>query len=195
MLIVGIGMYLLFSALTRYVQTPADATYGFGLPGVLAGASLIPFSVLGFVAGKIAPAALKKFSERWVYSVAALSVIVAALLFALFPDSLLAVLLSMSVLGFGVGGVSAVMPRLVLNGVPKLETASVLSINQIVRSIGFSIGSALAGLLLAAATDSAELHPAQSGYATAAYSVVPFVLLSIAVAVATRQRKAPAGAK
>lgn len=37
------------------------------------------------------------------------------------------------------------MPKLVLVDVPQGETASVLSINQIVRSIGFNIGSALAG--------------------------------------------------
>lgn len=187
MLIVGIGMYLLFSALTRYVQTPADASYGFGLPGVIAGASLIPFSVLGFVAGRIAPSALKRFSERWVYSTAALSVIVAALLFALAPDSLAAVLMSMTVLGFGVGGVSAVMPRLVLAGVPKPETASVLSINQIVRSIGFSIGSALAGLILATATTGEDLVPAQHGYVAAALWVLPFVGVSIAVATIWRR--------
>lgn len=191
MLIVGIGMYLLFSALTRYVQTPADAPYGFALPGVLAGASLIPFSVLGFVAGKIAPAALRKFSEQRVYSTAAFSVVVAALVFALLPNSLIAVLLSMTVLGFGVGGVSAVMPRLVLTGVPTPETASVLSINQIVRSIGFSIGSALAGLALAASTADGNLNPAQSSYASAAYWVIPFVALSIAVTVVSRRRPAP----
>jgi len=42
------------------------------------------------------------------------------------------------------------MPKLVLVGVPPGETASVLSINQIARSIGMSIGCALAGFPLAA---------------------------------------------
>jgi predicted MFS family arabinose efflux permease len=192
MLIVGVGMYLLFSSLTRYVQTPQDASYGFGLPGVLAGASLIPFSVLGFVAGKVAPAALKKLSERWDYGAAAVSVIVAGLLFALVPDSLTVVLLSMTVLGFGVGGVSAVMPRLVLTGVPTSETASVLSINQIMRSIGFSIGSALAGLILATSTAPGDLIPAQSGYTTTAYWVIPFVAVSIVVATFGRRKRVAA---
>jgi hypothetical protein len=66
----------------------------------------------------------------------------------------------------------------ILAVVPKPETASVLSINQIVRSIGFSIGSALAGLLLAAATTQGALLPAEHGYVTAVLWVLPFLVIS-----------------
>jgi len=87
------------------------------------------------------------------------------------------VLIAMAVLGFGVGGVSAVMPRLVLGGVPPAETASVLTINQIVRSIGYSIGSAVAGVLLAAATAPGGLLPTEHGYIVAAlWSIVPLAV-------------------
>lgn len=179
MFVAGIGMYLLFSILTRYLQTPASADYGFGLPGVAAGASLIPFSILGFVAGRLAPRAIGRVSDRSVSLAAAGSVAIAAGLFAVAPGSLALVLVAMAVLGFGVGGISAVMPRLVLIGVPGPETASVLSINQIVRSIGFSIGSALAGLLLATATPAGSLLPARHGYTAAAL----WTLLPLAVGV------------
>ncbi|MFE4952320.1 hypothetical protein ACFQ9V_19615 [Leifsonia sp. NPDC056665] len=96
-------------------------------------------------------------------------------LLAVGAGSLALVLLAMTVLGFGVGGVSAVMPRLVLEGVPAPETASVLSINQIVRSVGFSIGSALAGLLLAAATPAGALLPPAGGYVAASLWVLPLL--------------------
>lgn len=181
MLVAGVGMYLLFSLLTRYVQTPAPAGYGFGLSGVLAGAALIPFSALGFAAGRLTPIGIARFSERWVYLASAVSVMIAAALFAAASGSLLAVLAAMAILGFGVGGVSAIMPRLVLADVPPAETASVLSINQIVRSIGFSIGSALAGLLLAVATPSGTLFPAEHGYAVAALWVLPLLAVSALV--------------
>lgn len=187
MLVAGIGMYLLFSLLTRYVQTPATVSYSFGLPGVLAGAALIPFSVLGFVAGKLAPKGVKRLSEGWVYTAAAVSVMAAAALFATAPGSLVAVLIAMAILGFGVGGVSAIMPTLVLVNVPQTETASVLSINQIVRSIGFSIGSALAGLLLAAATPPGALLPHQHGYVAAALWVLPLLAISAIVILIARR--------
>ncbi|WP_308468225.1 MFS transporter [Rathayibacter soli] len=187
MLVAGVGMYLLFSLLTRYVQTPVTVGYGFGLPGVLAGAALIPFSVLGFVAGKLTPISARRFSRKWVYLAAAFAVMIAAGLFALVSDSLPAVLLAMAILGFGVGGVSAIMPALVLVDVPQPETASVLSINQLVRSVGFSMGSALAGLLLAAATPAGSVFPSEQGYADAALWVIPLLAFSAVPIFLTRR--------
>jgi hypothetical protein len=73
------------------------------------------------------------------------------------------------------------MPRLVLDGVPQQETSSVLSINQIVRSVGFSIGSALAGLLLATATPTDALFPDEHGYTIAAIYVLPLLAVSAVV--------------
>lgn len=189
MLTSGVGMYLLFSLLTRYVQTPADAGYGFGLSGVLAGSALIPFSVLGFVAGRLTPWLAGHVPARWTFAIHAAFVVLAAVLFAIAPGSLIVTLMAMAVLGFGVGGVSAIMPRLVLDGVPRQETSSVLSINQIVRSVGFSIGSALAGLLLASATAAGALFPEEHGYPIAALWVLPLVLLSVVAVLFTPTRR------
>lgn len=175
MLVSGVGMYLIFSLLTRFLQTPAEAGYGFALPGVAAGAALIPFSALGFVAGRVAPRIGRRTGARAVFALSAAAVAAAAVLLAVGTGSLALVLLAMTVLGFGVGGVSAVMPRLVLEGVPAPETASVLSINQIVRSVGFSVGSALAGLLLAAATPAGALVPPAGGYVVASLWVLPLL--------------------
>lgn len=187
MLTSGIGMYLLFALLTRYVQTPTDAGYGFGLSGVLAGAALIPFSVLGFVAGRLTPWLTSRMSPRWTFVTCAAAVVLAAVLFAVTLGSLVSALAAMAVLGFGVGGVSAIMPRLVLDGVPQQETASVLSINQIVRSVGFSIGSAVAGLLLATATPATALFPDEHGYTIAALWVLPLVVVSVGVLLVARK--------
>jgi predicted MFS family arabinose efflux permease len=181
MLVAGVGMYLLFSLLTRYVQTPSDAGYGFGLSGVLAGAALIPFSALGFVAGRLTPRLAVRLSARGAFAIAAVSVVIAGVLFALVPGSLVVTLAAMALLGFGVGGASAIMPRLVLDGVPAQETASVLSFNQIVRTVGFSIGSALAGLLLATATPAGALLPREQGYTLAALAVLPLLVLAAAL--------------
>jgi predicted MFS family arabinose efflux permease len=189
MLTAGAGMYLLFSLLTRYVQTPSNAGYGFGLSGVLAGAALIPFSMLGFVAAKLTPWLTGRMPARWLFVSYAACVALAAALFTIMPDLLVAALAAMAVLGFGVGGASAIMPRLVLDGMPQHETSSILSINQIVRTVGFSIGSALAGMLLASATDGGALFPAQRGYTIAALFVVPLVALST-VAILVRSARA-----
>ena len=192
MLIAGVGLYLLFSLFTRYVQTPAGAPYGFALPGVAAGAALIPFSLLGFAAGKALPGLIKRIAEWWAYALSTVIALAAALLFALGVQSLVAVLAAIALLGFAVGGVSAVMPRLVLAGVPQAETASVLSINQIVRSIGFSAGSAVAGFLLADATPTGTALPAQSGYvAAASWALLPLAVSALIIATHRSARTPP----
>lgn len=110
----------------------------------------------------------------------------AAVVFALGTHSLIAVLVAMAMLGFGVGGVFATMPSLVLTGVPHTETASVLTINQIVRSIAFSVGSALAGLLLTTATSAGALLPTRQGYITAAlWALLPLGLSAVAILAGT----------
>lgn len=189
MLIAGVGLYLLFSLFTRYVQTPAGAPYGFALPGVAAGAVLIPFSLLGFVAGKALPGLINRIGEWWAYALSTVIAIAGALLFAVGVQSLVPVLAAIALLGFAVGGVSAVMPTLVLAGVSQAETASVLSINQIVRSIGFSAGSAVAGFLLAGATPSGTVLPSQSGYVTAAsWALLPLAVSALIIATHRRAR-------
>jgi len=174
----GVAMYLLFSLLTRYVQTPRAAGYGFGLSGVAAGAALIPFSVLGFVAGRLVPRSARRVGARGVFVLGLAAVGLAAVLLASAPGSLGVLLVAMGVLGLGVGGASAVVPRLVLVGVPAPETASVLSVNQVVRAVGFSLGSALAGGLLATATPSGALVPPQHAYVTASLWALPLVALA-----------------
>lgn len=180
----GIGMYLLFSDLTRYVQVPAGAPYGFALPGVAAGAALIPFSVLGFVAGRLVPRGSERLGARGVFALASALVVAAAALFAVGRGSLPVVLLAFAVLGFGVGGASAVMPRLVLDGTPQSETASVMAVNQIARAVGFAVGSALAGFLLARATPDGALLPSEGGYVAVALVSIAPVALGVAVLVA-----------
>ncbi|MFE9577853.1 MFS transporter [Nocardia sp. NPDC006044] len=189
-LVAGIGLYLLFSLFTRYVQTPAGANYGFALPGVAAGAALIPFSLLGFVAGKAVPRLVARIAERRTYALAVVIAGASVILFTAASGSLLAVLAAIALLGFGVGGVFAVMPKLVLVGVPPEETASVLSINQIARSIGMSIGSAVTGFLLAAGTPIGAVFPDRNGYLTAALWALPPLAASTLIIAANRPARA-----
>jgi predicted MFS family arabinose efflux permease len=90
------------------------------------------------------------------------------MLFALARTHLAEPVVAMGILGLGVGAFSAVMPAVILVATPKAETASAMSVNQVVRSVGFSIGSALGGLILAAYTGG--LFPRQAAYTAAAWA-------------------------
>ncbi|WP_202875509.1 MFS transporter [Kribbella speibonae] len=165
MLVGGVGMYLLFSLITRYVQTPAAAGYGFGLSSFQAGLVLVPFSLLGFVAGRLIPAL--RLGARSLLAASTAVVLAAFVLFAVARSHLVEPILAIGILGFGVGAFSAAMPVVILAVTPAAETASAMSVNAVVRSVGFSTGSALGGLILA--THTTGVFPRESGYGAAAW--------------------------
>ncbi|MFI6792132.1 hypothetical protein ACIBG4_32885 [Nonomuraea sp. NPDC050383] len=63
------------------------------------------------------------------------------------------------VLGCGVGGFSAAMTGVSLAVTTKSETSSAMSFNYVVRSVGYSLGSAIGGLILPRAPASATSSP------------------------------------
>ncbi|MEU4290287.1 MFS transporter [Kribbella sp. NPDC026596] len=182
MLTGGVGMYLLLSLITRYVQTPASAGYGFGLNTFQAGLVLVPFSVLGFVAGRILPGLRGRLGVRLLLAASTAVVLAAFVLFALARDRLAEPVIAISILGFGVGAFSAAMPAVILAATPSAETASAMSVNQVVRSVGFSIGSALGGLILGAYTT--DLFPRETGYTTAAWAGAATTAITLLVVAA-----------
>ena len=185
----GVGMYLLLTLITRYAQTPHGAGYGFGLGTFAAGLVLVPFSVLGFVAGKVTPAAGRRVGTSLALVGSALVVLAACALFALARSGLPEVLLAMAVLGFGVGGFFAAMPAIILAVTPHGETSSAMAVNQVVRSVGFSLGSAVGGLVLAAGTPAGAVFPDRGAYTTAAWIGAGAMAVSAVVSLAaTRSR-------
>jgi predicted MFS family arabinose efflux permease len=180
MLIGGSGMYLLLTLITRYAQTPRSAGYGFGLTTFVAGLVLIPFSVLGFVAGKLTPRVRTRIDAPWLLAGSAGVVAAGFVLFAVARWNPADLFVAMGVLGFGVGSFSAAMPGVILAVTPKSETSSAMSFNYVVRSVGYSLGSALGGLVLAAGTDTGRLFPDDSAYTTA--SLIGIAAMAITAA-------------
>jgi predicted MFS family arabinose efflux permease len=186
MLVGGAGTYLLLSLVTRYVQTPASVGYGFALSTFEAGLVLVPFSVLGYLAGRTAPRLQSQVTGTVMILVAAAAVATAAGIFAVARDPIWWPLLSMALLGYGAGTLAATMPTIILRTTPMAETASAMSVNQVVRGVGFSTGSALAGLLLARHTVAGSAFPTESGYTTAAWLCVALMVATVVVALALR---------
>jgi predicted MFS family arabinose efflux permease len=97
--------------------------------------------------------------------------------------------LAILVLGLGVGAVSAGMPTMILAATPSRETASAMSVNQVVRSVGFSLGSAIGGLVLSAHTLS-DGFPQQRGYTLAGVLGGLLALAAAAVVLTDTSRSA-----
>ncbi|HEY2877491.1 MFS transporter [Nocardioides sp.] len=179
MFVGGAAMYLLLTLATRYLQTPRTAGYGFGLDTFQAGLVLVPFSIAGFVAGRMTPPLVRRLSAARTVAASLGLVAFGFLVFCIGRSTLAGPVIAVAVLGVGVGAASAAMPAMILAATPADETASAMSVNQVVRSVGFSVGSALGGLILSAHTLRGGF-PTQGGYTTA--SILGAVL---AVAAAT----------
>ncbi|WP_406361314.1 MFS transporter [Streptomyces sp. NBC_01579] len=191
MFVGGIGMYLLLTLITRYAQTPHGAGYGygFGLTTFVAGLVLIPFSVLGFVAGKLTPRVRTRIADPLLLAGSAVVVGGGFALFAAARSDLAELFAAMGVLGFGVGGFSAAMPGVILAVTPKSETSSAMSFNYVVRSVGYSLGSAIGGLILAAGTGPGHLFPDDSAYTTAALVGIGAMAITTLTSLALARRR------
>lgn len=189
MFVAGIGMYLLLSLITRFVQTPLPAGYGFGASTFVAGLVLVPFSLAGFLTGRLQPR-LRRVLDAWaVLALSAVMVATGCVLFAIARSSLLECLVAMALLGVGVGTFFSSMPDVILAMTPAAETSSAMGANQVVRTVGFSVGSALAGLTLAAATTEGHVFPADRGYTVGGLIAAAMLLASALVAVFLLRRE------
>jgi len=191
MFVGGIGMYLLLTLITRYAQTPAISGYGFGLTTFVAGLVLVPFSALGFVAGKLMPVLRTRASGALLLAGSAVVIGGGFALFGAARSELAELFVAMGVLGLGVGGFAAAMPGVILDVTSQSETTSAMSFNYVVRSVGYSLGSAIGGLILAAGTRPADVFPQDSAFTTAALIGIGAMTITTLVSLALARRRAP----
>jgi MFS family permease len=163
-LLIGLANYLLLASVPLLAQTPVSSGYGFGASVVVAGLLLLPFSAASVLAARTARWLARHAGQRSLLPLGALTVAVAMVLFAVSRGSIAAVCLDMAVAGLGVGTAFAGLPALVVSTVPHTETGSAMSLNQVLRYVGFSLGSAATATVLEAATPAGSSVPAAGGY-------------------------------
>jgi predicted MFS family arabinose efflux permease len=177
--VLGIAMYMFLSAVSEFVQAPKSLGYGFSATVVVAGLCLVPFSVVSILGSRMLPFSTRLIGARNLLPVGSLVIAAGGLVFALFHAHLWAAFAMMAVLGLGFGLTYAAIPGMIVRAVPESETGSATGIYQVVRYIGFSLGSALAASLLASNTPAGSQLPDLAGYTT-----ITWVGIAICVAAA-----------
>ncbi len=160
----GIGMYLLMSLATRLVETPVSTGYGFGGAAVAAGLMLVPFSAGSVAANRIALALSRRTSPGLVLLLGSVALVAGMAVFSLARDGLWEIAVVMGVAGLGVGAVFAVVPGLIVQAVPPNETGSAMSFNQVLRYVGYGLGSTLSAVILQLRTPAGQALPSSAGY-------------------------------
>lgn len=165
-MVLGIAMYMNLTAVTEFVQLPSSGGFGFSASVVVAGLILVPMSALMLSSSRALPALLRYLGVRAVLTVGCLVVGASSTFFAIFHGSLWEAFVMMGVLGIGLGVTFAAIPGLIVRAVPQHETGSAMGFYQVVRYVGFSLGSALTAAVLSSHLSSTSGQPALGGYTT-----------------------------
>lgn len=187
-LLVGVGIYLVLTMLTRFVQTPPEAGYGFGSSVLVAGLVLVPFSVASVAAARLLPGLARVVGRRAVLPTGALVLASSMVIFLVGRSQLWVAFVVMGLVGLGSGMVFAAVATLLTRASSTEDTGSSLGLNQVVRQVGFSMGSALGGAILAAQTPPGSALPSLRGYETVAVVGLGVCLVAAAVAHLLRRR-------
>jgi predicted MFS family arabinose efflux permease len=180
--VLGVAMYTYLSCVTEFVQTPKASGYGFSASVVEAGLCLVPLSITSLVASRLLPRMAALVGARAVLPAGCLIVAGSGAFIALFHAAIWEAFLMMAIVGVGLGATFAAIPGLLVRSVPERETGSVMGFYQVVRYVGFSLGSALTAAILASHTERGGALPSEGGYTLALWVGVAICIAAAAVA-------------
>jgi MFS family permease len=189
----GFAMFAMSLVLPQLLQLPAATGYGLGRSMLVVGLVMAPS---GLVMMALAPVSARISRTRGPKTTLMLGAVVVAAGYALGIGLMSAtwhLVLVSSIIGAGIGLAYGAMPALVMGAVPVSETAAANSLNTLMRSIGTSVSSATAGLILARLTISfgPVTLPSQNGFRLVLGMGSAAALIALAVA-AFLPRHAPA---
>jgi predicted MFS family arabinose efflux permease len=181
-MLLGLALYVFLTVVTEFVQTPASQGFGFGASALTAGLCLLPFSILSLLSSRVMSALTRSLGTRTVLVFGAFAITSSGVFFALVHNALWQAFLTMGLLGIGFGFTFAAIPGLITRSVPAEEVGSAMGFYQVIRSIGFAVGSALVATILAGHEVPGSVFPDESGYTTALWLGAGACVLAAAVA-------------
>ncbi len=191
-LLTGVGMYGVLSLVNLYTQVPAGAGYGFHLSLTATGLVLLPMSLGSMLANRLASALVARFGPHRILPLGSLVITLDLTLLSQWRDGLPLLVLGTFLLGAGVGAAYAVMPLLIVRHVPQSETGSATSFNQVLRTVGGSIGSAAISAIMLAHTPAGADVPQNTAYTTALLVTAGAAFLGCLTAITLPPRRTPA---
>lgn len=151
-LIFGFALFAMSLVLPQLLQAPTSTGYGLGQSMLVVGLVLAPSGLVMMAVAPISAKITATAGPKVSLMIGAIIVAVGYGFNVFFMDSIWQLLVASSVIGAGVGIAYGAMPSLVMRAVPVNETAAANSLNTLMRSIGTSLSSALAGVVLAQMT-------------------------------------------
>ncbi|MGW1745950.1 MFS transporter [Streptomyces sp. NPDC002092] len=191
----GFGMFAMSLVLPQLLQLPEATGYGLGKSLLTAGLVMAPSGLVMMAIAPVSAALSKAKGPKASLMLGSLIVAAGYGLQILLMSEVWQFVLVSCVIGCGIGFTYGAMPALIMGAVPPSQSGAANSLNTLMRSIGTSTASAVAGVILSQmTTDLGGVPlPSENGFKTVLAVGGGAALLAFAVAsFIPRHRAAPA---
>ena len=189
-IISGIGMFMLFFAVTYYAEYPSPT--GLGLTSFAAGLTMGPAAVLMLVVGPGIGRAVTRAGPKPAMVFGGLIAIIASVLFILFRATSTNVTLDMAVAMVGIVSIIIPIVNMISVSLPRDSVATGLGLNTMMRNIGGAIGPVVATTIMSAYTVTLNVGPRQLAFPSSAafdyifYLTIATMVVAIILAAAAK---------
>ncbi|NUP20277.1 MAG: MFS transporter [Streptomyces sp.] len=190
----GFSMFAMSLVLPQLLQLPEQTGYGLGRSMLTVGLVLAPQGLVMMAMSAVSAGVTKAKGPKVTLLIGSLIVAAGYGLNIVLMSEVWHLILVSCVIGAGVGFTYGALPALIMGAVPESETAAANSLNTLMRSLGTSFASAIAGVVLAQMTTDFGGHalPSENGFKVVMAIGAGAALLAFAVAMLI-PRQRPAG--
>jgi MFS family permease len=192
----GFSMFAMSLVLPQLLQLPAATGYGLGRSMLTVGLVMAPMGLVMMAVAPLSAAISRARGPKTTLMLGALIVAAGYGTNILLMSQIWHLVLASGIVGAGVGFAYGAMPSLIMGAVPASESAAANSLNTLMRSIGTSIASAVAGVVLAQMTTTfgGTALPSENGFKTVMALGAGSALLAFGLAACLPHRRAAAAA-
>ncbi|MFL4908749.1 MFS transporter [Streptomyces sp. MMS24-I2-30] len=190
----GFSMFAMSLVLPQLLQLSAATGYGLGRSLLYAGLVMAPSGLVMMAVAPVSAAVSKAYGPKVTLMGGAVVVAVGYAVNIVLMDAVWQLVVASSVISAGIGLAYGAMPALIMAAVEPSATAAANSLNTLMRAIGTSTASAVAGVILAQLTTrfGAAALPSENGFKTVmAVGSAAAVLAFVVAAFIPRRGAAP----
>lgn len=158
----GTAMYIALSIVSLVAQAPTNTGYGIELPLALSGFIILPLSIGSLTANRLVRIVSRRTSMSDLLVIGSGMLAISTVFLAIAHAELWQILVGMLFFGLGIGATFGAMPALIGRRVASAELGSAVSFNQVLRTVGGSLGSAITAAVIAANL-APDLYPTTAG--------------------------------
>ncbi|MEU3105618.1 MFS transporter [Streptomyces griseoflavus] len=191
---IGFAMFSMSLVIPQLLQLPERTGYGLGQSLLSAGLVMAPSGLVMMALAPVSALVSRAKGPKVTLMIGALVVAAGYGLNVLLMDEVWHFVLASCVIGAGIGFTYGAMPALIMGAVPASETGAANSLNTLMRSIGTSVASAVAGVVLAQMTTRFGPYalPSEDGFRTVLALGAAAALIGFAIAAFIPRQRAAA---